>query len=79
MTRVLNVFKKSVAHVITSLLQGDYSLWSCKASSYVLWGEMICMARRWIVSTAWLCSFVSAVDHTWHQWRPDRVDRVDKV
>ena len=26
------------------------------------------MARRWIVSTAWLCSFVSDVDQTWHAY-----------
>ena len=26
------------------------------------------MARRWIVSTAWLCSLVSAVDQTWHAY-----------
>ena len=44
------------------------SLCSRSASWNVLWGEMICMARRWMVSTTWLCSLVSAVDQTWQAY-----------
>ena len=35
-----------------------------EASSYVLCGGGVCMARCWMISTVWLCSLVSDVDQT---------------
>ena len=59
MTRVLNVFKVSYTVHSAGLL-------ACVrvGPTRTYCGGMICMARRWMVSIAGFCSFVSAVDQT---------------